>query len=381
MTYTFRPAVRENTPLIIGIAGPTKSGKTFSAHRLAIGLANGGTIAMINAEGPRGHQYADEFKYVACDIVPPYRPMAYTDALAAAAKIKPAVVIIDSGSHMHDGPGGILDWHEELLDQMVGPSTDPTRRDKMNFAAWVKPKAAETEFIYAMLGMACPIILCFRAKEKIKLVTGKPPQDLGWQPIAGERVAFETIFTLMLPPHSSGVPDLAISDMRKPFDTMVPKGKPIDEALGRELAKWSTGAKAATPASSQSPAATNPATTAVAMSSTAGTLETTATGARPPEDATEAEASLFGNVAEEQERAGLIRQLLTERDGWARKPNDADWRAMVVHVCKSDELEKVDVAVLSEFLGVLKKITAKDKPTLDAMNAAVIAARGERKSA
>lgn len=26
MTYTFRPAVRENTPLIIGIAGPTKSG-------------------------------------------------------------------------------------------------------------------------------------------------------------------------------------------------------------------------------------------------------------------------------------------------------------------------------------------------------------------
>jgi hypothetical protein len=29
----FRPAKRENTPLIIGLAGPTKSGKTYSAHR------------------------------------------------------------------------------------------------------------------------------------------------------------------------------------------------------------------------------------------------------------------------------------------------------------------------------------------------------------
>jgi uridine kinase len=43
MTVTIRPAVRENTPLIIGIAGPSKSGKTYSAHRVAAGLAGGGT--------------------------------------------------------------------------------------------------------------------------------------------------------------------------------------------------------------------------------------------------------------------------------------------------------------------------------------------------
>jgi len=76
MSYTFRPATRENTPLIIGIAGPTKSGKTMSALRLGVGLANGGTVAMLNAEGPRGHQYADTFKYVACDLMPPFRPTA-----------------------------------------------------------------------------------------------------------------------------------------------------------------------------------------------------------------------------------------------------------------------------------------------------------------
>src|SRR5262245_55391480 len=72
MSFVLRPATRENTPLIVGIGGPTKSGKTYSAHRLAQGLADGGPVAMLNAEGARGHQYADKFKYLACDIEPPY---------------------------------------------------------------------------------------------------------------------------------------------------------------------------------------------------------------------------------------------------------------------------------------------------------------------
>ena len=92
MTITFRPAVRTNTPLIIGLAGPTKSGKTYSALRLAVGMANGGVIAMINAEGPRGHQYAERFQYVACELSPPYRPDNYSQALLAAKALNPSVV-------------------------------------------------------------------------------------------------------------------------------------------------------------------------------------------------------------------------------------------------------------------------------------------------
>jgi AAA domain len=239
MTYNFRPAVRENTPLIIGIAGPTKSGKTYSALRLATGLANGGTIAMINAEGLRGHQYADSFKYVTCDLAPPFRPLSYTESLKAAAALKPAVVIIDSVSHMHDGPGGILEWHEEILDRMAGQ--DRGKRDKCTFTAWVEPKASENQFIYAMLEMKCPVILSLRAKEKIKIVPGKSPLDLGWQPIVGERVAFETIFTLMLTPHCKGAPDLSLSDMREPFDTLIPKNGQLSEQTGQMLATWASG--------------------------------------------------------------------------------------------------------------------------------------------
>src|SRR5207237_1355962 len=113
--------------------------------------------------------------------------------------------------------------------------------------------------IYTLSGMKCPVILCLRAKEKIRIVPGKPPVDLGWQPIVDERVAFETIFTLMLPPHSKGVHDLAISDMREPFDTLVPVGKQIDEQLGQRLAQWATGQPAATPAATATaPSASSP---------------------------------------------------------------------------------------------------------------------------
>jgi hypothetical protein len=241
MSVTFRPARREHTPLIVGLAGPTKSGKTYSAHRLAVGLANGGPVAMINAEGAKGHQYADEFDYIATDITAPYRPERYTEYLKATLALdpKPAVIIIDSGSHMHDGPGGILEYHEDELDRLAG--NDTGKRQRNTYTAWIKPKAAENEFIYTMLGADSHIILCLRAKEKIKVVTGKPPIDLGWQPIVGERVAFETIFTLVLPPHSKGVPDLDVSEMRKPFDTLIPNGEQLSEATGKALAAWAAG--------------------------------------------------------------------------------------------------------------------------------------------
>ena len=245
MSFQFRPAVRQDTPLIIGIAGPTKSGKTYSAHRLARGLAGDKPIIMINAEGARGHQYADKFQYLACDIEAPFRPTKYTEALKEAAALNPGCIIIDSGSHMHDGPGGILEWHEEELDRMAGDNWQ--KRNKMTFSAWIAPKAAENEFIYQMLATNCPIVLCLRAKEKLKIVPGRDPIDLGWQPIVGERVAFETMFTLMLTPGSKGVPDLSLSEMREPFDSLVPGNKVIDERLGEQLAVWARGGAAPAP--------------------------------------------------------------------------------------------------------------------------------------
>lgn len=254
---TFRPARRVNTPLIIGLAGPTKSGKTYSAHRLAAGLANGKPVAMINAEGAKGHQYADKFDYLAADLTAPFRPQRYTETLREAMKLNPGVVIIDSCSHFHDGPGGMLEYHEDELDRLAGDKTGRDR-DRYNWTAWIKPRAAENEFIYAMLAADAHLILCFRAKEKIKIREGKPPEELGYQPIAGERVAFETIFTLLLPPHSKGVPDLDLSDMREPFDSLIPRGRQLDEDTGRQLAEWAAGAPSSAPGGPRKPEASQP---------------------------------------------------------------------------------------------------------------------------
>lgn len=241
MSWIIRPAKREATPLIIGIAGPTKAGKSYSAHRLARGLAPGGKIIMLNAEGARGHQYADKFSYLACDIERPYSCVRYTEALLAIKDEKPDALIIDSMSHMHDGPGGMLEQHDRIVDRMSNNSKDYKVRGKFTMVAWVEPKADENEFVYTLLGFGCPVVLCFRAKEKIKPVPGKDPIDLGLQPIASDRVAFETLFTLMLPPHSKGKPDMELSDMREPFDTLVPVDRPIDEELGKLLATWARG--------------------------------------------------------------------------------------------------------------------------------------------
>jgi len=238
MSFSFRPAIRQNTPLIVGLAGPSKSGKTMSAHRLAVGLAQGGQVAMINTEGPRGHQYADKFKYLAVDMMEPFSLKKYTEAIKAAAEIKPAVLIIDSVSHAHEGQGGMLDQHEAELDRLAGENYE--KRNRMTWAAWVKPKQDEAVMINTMLQMACHIVLAFRAKEKIKIVKGQNPVDLGWQPIASDRIHFETAFTLLLPPHSKGKPDLAASEFREPYDAMV-KDEQLSEDLGRRLAAWAAG--------------------------------------------------------------------------------------------------------------------------------------------
>jgi hypothetical protein len=94
--------------------------------------------------------------------------------------------------------------------------------------------------INTMLQVPCHIVLAFRAKEKIKIVRGKEPEDLGWQPIASDRIHFETAFTLILPPHSLGTPDMKASEFRKPYDTMV-KNEQINEDLGKRLAEWAAG--------------------------------------------------------------------------------------------------------------------------------------------
>jgi hypothetical protein len=276
---------------------------------------------MVNAEGPKGHQYADTFDYLATDITAPYRPERYTEVLKTALALdpRPAVVIIDSLSHMHDGPGGMLEYHDAELDRLAG--SDNKARLRSTWSAWVRPKAAENEFIYAALESGAHLILCFRAKQKIKPVKGSEPIDLGWQPISSERVSFETLFTLMLPPHSKGVPDLTISEMREPFDSLIPKDQQISEATGRRLAEWARGGpgplvegEAATPDGGEMPVP------AGAPPSTSGFQAPHGTASEPSEPPLELTAAVLIESLKQagiaSERAAAVgRELFPGRSG------------------------------------------------------------------
>lgn len=245
MTFTFRPALRERTPIMLGLAGPSRSGKTYSALRVAMGLAKDGTVAMIDTESGRGLQYADRFKYQYTQLGAPFTSERYLDAIESARGIGARVIIVDSASHEHEGPGGMLEQHETELQRMAGD--DFKKRDRMTFSAWIKPKAAHNRFVNRLLQMGNDVhfIFCFRAKEKLRIVAGKDPVNEGWTPICSSRFEFEMTSLLVLPEGSQGRPDLAAiaSGVRDPLQQYFKTGIQLDEELGKHLAHWAQGAK------------------------------------------------------------------------------------------------------------------------------------------
>ncbi len=254
MTYTHRPgpAVREQTSLLIGLAGPSSSGKTFSALRLATGMANGGPITVIDTEGRRALHYADQFKFEHGELTAPFRPEAYMEALEEAKAVGSKVIIVDSQSHEHEGPGGCLEWHDEELERLAG--NDWAKRERVKFTAWIKIKRAHNRFVNSVLQLGVHVIFCFRAKPKLALIKndkGKiEPVDMGWQPICSDRFQYEMTTLLMLPPNGQGVPDLSapatkLQEQHKPF---MKDGEQISENMGKQFAEWAAGGAAREPA-------------------------------------------------------------------------------------------------------------------------------------
>ena len=80
MSFQFRPAVREQVPLLIGLAGGTGSGKTYSAMRIAKGLSGDRRFAVIDTEAGRAKHYAERFAFDHGDLRPPFRPTTYLEA-------------------------------------------------------------------------------------------------------------------------------------------------------------------------------------------------------------------------------------------------------------------------------------------------------------
>jgi hypothetical protein len=246
MTVTFRPAKRENVPLLLGLAGGTGSGKTYTALLLARGLAGGKPFAGIDTENGRMNHYADLFPELQrAGITAPFRPEKYADAVESADAQGFPVIVVDSASHEWYGDGGCLDWHDELMGGDL----------KKNLSAWIEPKKAHKRMVTRLLQVNAHVILCFRAEPKVEAIKENgqtkivPKQTLtglnGWIPIAEKNLPYELTASFLLMGDRPGVPlPIKLQEQHKPF---VPLDRPLTEETGRELAKWAAGGSAPEP--------------------------------------------------------------------------------------------------------------------------------------
>lgn len=253
MTFNFRPALREATPLLIGLTGASSSGKTKSALRLASGIVavRGGKIAALDTEANRMLHYAQEHTFIHCAFGAPFGADRYAEAItAAAAAAEGGCVIVDSMSHEHEGPGGYLDYHDQEVQRLIKEGGFRSEF-AASIPAWNKPAARRRRLINTLLQINCAFVFCFRAKEKLKIEKGKDPVQLGWQAIAGDEFVFEMTVRCLLNPGSNGVPDwsdaamkLGVPKRTTAHAQMFKDGQQLDESTGRLLAEWANGSAA-----------------------------------------------------------------------------------------------------------------------------------------
>lgn len=251
--FAVSDAQREHVPLLIGLTGPSGGGKTFSALRLATGIqeVSGGDIFFIDTESRRALHYADRFKFKHVPFDAPFGSLDYLSALQFCVAQGAGVVVVDSMSHEHEGPGGMVDLHDQIVDRMAG--NDFAKRERVKMLAWSEPKQKRRALINGILQLNCNFIFCFRAKN-----TAKPGKDgngksaviaQGFTPIAGEEFVFEQTLNALLPPGAGGVPvwwsdmpgERVMIKLPEQFAFLRERNRPLDEKVGAALARWARG--------------------------------------------------------------------------------------------------------------------------------------------
>lgn len=259
MTFTFRPATRTNVALLIGLAGGTGSGKTFTAMRLAAGIAGDRPFAVIDTEAGRASHYADQFKFDVGELNAPFSPHAYEEAIMAADDAGYPVIVVDSMSHEYAGDGGILDMQEAEFVRMGS-------REAVKMASWIKPKMAHKQMMQKLLQVRAHLILCFRAEPKVEMVKvdGKlqivPKQTLtgldGWVPITEKNLPFELTCSFLLTADAPGVPKPI--KLQEQHRSLFPVDQPISEGSGKRIARWAAGGSVSRPSQGTPPTGAQP---------------------------------------------------------------------------------------------------------------------------
>ncbi|GAB6059325.1 ATP-binding protein [Desulfonatronum parangueonense] len=226
----FQPAQRTQSKLRLGLIGPSGSGKTYSALRIARGL--GGKIALLDSERGSGSLYADLCHYDVAELVPPFTPEKYVQAIKQAAQAGYEVLIIDSLTHAWAGEGGILEFVDKA-----------SQATKNNFAAWREASPKHNALVDALLGAPLHIIATIRSKTAWDVQkderTGKTrPVKIGLAPVQRDGLEYE--FTTVLELSVDGHIATATKDRTGLFDGSY--FTPSEET-GKMLKDWLSGSQ------------------------------------------------------------------------------------------------------------------------------------------
>ena len=221
MGMTFTKATRKRSKLRLAVGGPSGSGKTTAALRIAKGL--GGRTALIDTERGSASLYSTDFDFDVLDLDPPYEPERFIDAIRAAEAAGYDNLIIDSGTHVWDGAGGLLEANEKLAVAKYKGNT---------WSAWSDTTPRYRAFIDAMLQSRMHVIMTMRSKTETQQGSDKKVVKVGMklEMRAGVEYEFTVVFELEHESHMAVPSKDRTRLFRQPFE--------ITETTGKQLLAW-----------------------------------------------------------------------------------------------------------------------------------------------
>jgi hypothetical protein len=230
-----RPVQSGQSKIVIGIAGQSGDGKTYTALLIARGLVDKPEeIGFLDTENKRGSLYADilDGKFLIGDLYPPFSPTRYAQAIKQFQDAGVKVLVIDSVTHEWEGEGGCDDIAN-------APKSDGTPRKVAN---WIEAKREHKKFMNVLLQSNMNIICCIRAREKVKveMIGGKSEfTSQGLQPVCEKNFMFELTASVLMGNEGRNQKHLKVPAFLK--DAFGSGQEYLGIETGKKIRKWLDG--------------------------------------------------------------------------------------------------------------------------------------------
>jgi len=266
----FIPVAEITDPLTItlGLSGASGTGKTYTALRVASGMAEGATghagapVIYVDTENRRALHYRREFPHMLHldfkatgedDVMLGFGPNRWIEILDAAEREGATALILDSFSHAWEGIDGVLDRQAMVLDRLVAEAEKrangryTVEPEKFGQLSWAEVKPPYRRLIDRIVRANLNLVICTRAKPVMqkgfgasatnarKTKTGRA--DVPWDVAGDGDLIFEMTAMMMLDRSAPGCPVHRIKCADQ-FKTLFNPDEPMTEATGRAMAEW-----------------------------------------------------------------------------------------------------------------------------------------------